>query len=47
MSKGDQKDPEVILQDVVTDMIDNRKFRSYTQSEEWLPFFTAMNKIIK
>ena len=46
MSK-DQRDPEVILQDVVNDMTDNKKFRSYTHTEEWMPFFTAMSKIVK
>ena len=47
MSKADQKDPEVVLQDVITEMLDTRKYRSYTNPEEWKPFFTAMNLIVK
>jgi hypothetical protein len=43
----DQSDPVVILQEIVSDMLDNKKYRSYTDSEEWQPFFAAMTKIVK
>jgi hypothetical protein len=43
----EQADPESVLLDIVNDMIDNRKYRAYTMSEEWVPFFTAMQKITK
>jgi|LauGreDrversion4_2_1035121.scaffolds.fasta_scaffold114386_2 hypothetical protein len=46
MSK-EQKEPDVILQEIVTDIVDNKKYRSYTHIEEWQPFFSAMNKIVK
>lgn len=28
-------------------MLDNKKYRSYTQPDEWQPFFTAMQRIAK
>jgi hypothetical protein len=43
----DQKDPEIILQDVLLDILDNKKYRSYTNTEEWQPFFSAMAKLTK
>ena len=43
----DQSDPVVILQEIVSDMLDNKKYRSYTDSEEWQHFFAAMTKIVK
>jgi|LauGreDrversion4_2_1035121.scaffolds.fasta_scaffold72641_1 hypothetical protein len=46
MSK-ERNDPEVVLEDIVTDMLENRKFHAYANTDEWLPFFTAMSKIIK
>lgn len=46
MSK-EQSDPEIALQDILNDMLDNRKYRAYTDPQEWLPFFTAMSKIVK
>lgn len=42
-----QVDPEIVLQDIVNDILDNRKYRSYTDPEEWLPFFQGMANIVK
>jgi len=31
----------------VTDILDNKKYRSYTEAEEWLPFFTSLANLAK
>lgn len=41
----EQRDPEVVLQDIVDEMVDNHKYKSYLYHDEWLRFFTAMKKI--
>ena len=42
----EQKDPEIVLQEIIDDMVDNRKFTSYKTTEEWSKFFTALKRIV-
>ena len=43
---ADQKDPDIILQEIVDDMVDNQKYKSYLYHEEWMRFFNAMKRIV-
>jgi hypothetical protein len=38
----EQKDPELIFKDIVTDIVTNHIYESYTRSNEWEEFFNAM-----
>ena len=35
-------DPEIVLQEVISDLIDKNKFKYYKQDDDWLEFFKAM-----
>jgi hypothetical protein len=41
----EQKDPEIVLQDIVDDILDNNKSSSYTRAGELEEFFKALKKI--
>jgi len=35
-----------VLQDIVDEMVDNQKYKSYLYHDEWMQFFFAMKKVI-
>jgi flagellar motility protein MotE (MotC chaperone) len=42
-----QEVPEVVLSDIVADLVGKRRYLSYTDPEEWEPFFQSMSSIIQ
>jgi hypothetical protein len=42
----EQDVPEAVLSDIVADLVDKRRYLSYTDPEEWEPFFKSMASII-
>jgi len=32
---NEQKDPEIVLQEIIDDMNDNQKYKSYLYHDEW------------
>ncbi len=38
----DQDEPEMILADLVSDMVGNKKYVNYTDPDEWHEFFSSM-----
>jgi regulator of replication initiation timing len=43
----EQDVPEAVLSDIVADLVDKRRYLSYTDPEEWEPFFKSMASIIQ
>ena len=43
----EQDDPEIVMKDLVDDMVDNKKYINYTDPDEWLPFFSSMQNLVK
>jgi ABC-type multidrug transport system ATPase subunit len=41
-----QELPEVVLSDIVADLVGKRRYLSYTDPEEWEPFFQSMASIV-
>jgi len=35
------------MADLIADMVDNRKYLNYTDPEEWDPFFSSMQNLVK
>ena len=35
------------MADLLDDMVDNKKYINYTDPDEWLPFFSSMQNLVK
>ncbi len=45
--QSQQDSPEIVLSDIINDMVDNKKYLSYTDHDEWGAFFLSMTSIVK
>jgi hypothetical protein len=43
----EQDEPEMVMADLVDDMVSNKKYINYTDPDEWLPFFSSMQNLVK
>jgi len=44
--KKEQKDPEVVLQDIIDDLIDNSNYKNYEKQADLLQFFKGMKTLV-